>query len=172
MPVILVRIDDRLMHGQIVEGWLKIIDVDVVLIASDAVAQDETQKILMAMTVPNNVKLVIKNLDEAANVIISGRYNEEKIMVLTISPSDVLYMLDNGADFKSVNVGGMHFTNGKRQLLYNIYVDDLDLENLYKIHRKGIEIDGRVFPRDEKTNIMRLIEREYLAVYKSVDTNK
>jgi len=166
MPITLVRIDDRLMHGQVVQGWLRIIDVDVVLIASDMVARDRTQQILMAMAAPKNVKLEIKNLEDATKAVISGRYAEKKIMILTMRPSDVLYMLDNGADFKSVNVGGMHFINGKRRLLYNLYVDDIDLENLYRICKRDIEVEGRVFPKDRKVNIIYLIEREYLAMHK------
>ncbi|MDR2665917.1 MAG: PTS sugar transporter subunit IIB [Endomicrobium sp.] len=164
MPIVLVRIDDRLIHGQVVQGWLKAINVDVVLIASDTVAQDETQQILMAMTMPSDVKLVVENLKDATSKVVRGEYAREKMMILTTSPSDVLYMLDNGTDFKSVNVGGMHFKNGKKQLLYNLYADVVDLENLYKICRKGVEIEGRIFPKDEKVNIMHLIEKEYLVI--------
>jgi PTS system mannose-specific IIB component len=86
------------------------------------------------------------------------------MMILAASPSDVLYMLDNGADFKSLNVGGMHFKKGKKQLLYNLYVDAVDLGNLYRICKKGVEIEGRIFPKDEKVNIIRLVEKKYLEV--------
>jgi len=169
MPIILVRIDDRLIHGQVVQGWLKAIDVDIVLIASDVVAQDEIQQLLMAMTMPSDVELVIENLKDATSKVVNGQYGEKKMMILTASPSDVLYMLDNGVDFKSVNVGGMHFKNGKKQLLYNLYVDVIDLEDLYMICRKGVEIEGRIFPKDEKSNIMHLVEKEYLAIHKKME---
>jgi mannose/fructose/N-acetylgalactosamine-specific phosphotransferase system component IIB len=78
MSIVLVRIDDRLIHGQIVQGWLKAVDVDVVLIASDTVSQDETQQILMAMAIPSNVKLVIENLEDATSKVVSGQYAEKK----------------------------------------------------------------------------------------------
>ena len=60
MTIKIVRIDDRLIHGQIVQGWLKTVDVDKILIVSDEVASDEMQKILLSMAVPSSVKLVIK----------------------------------------------------------------------------------------------------------------
>ncbi|MCA6079624.1 MAG: PTS sugar transporter subunit IIB [Endomicrobium sp.] len=166
MPIVLVRIDDRLVHGQIVQGWLKTIDVDTILIASDIVVQDTMQQMLMAMAVPHNIKLDIKSPKDATNAIISGKYNKERVMVLAVSPSDILYMVENGANFKSVNIGGMHFISGKRQLLYNLCVNDNDVESLYKICIRAIEIEGRVLPEDERINIIPLIEREYKAMCK------
>jgi PTS system mannose-specific IIB component len=168
MPIVLVRIDDRLVHGQVVEGWLKIVNVDTILVVSDVVARDTVQQILMSMAVTENVKLVVKNLKDATDTIKSRQHAKEKIMILTVSPSDILYMIDNGINFRSVNVGGMHFMNGKRQLLYNLFVDDNDVENLYKICNRGVKIEGRILPKDQKTNIMRVIEKEYLAIRKKV----
>ncbi|MDR0820565.1 MAG: PTS sugar transporter subunit IIB [Endomicrobium sp.] len=166
MPIVLVRIDDRLIHGQIVQGWLKILDVNIILVVSDIVTLDTVQQMLMTMAVPGNIKLDIKNLKDATNVITSRQYDRERVMILAVSPSDILYMIEAGADFKSVNVGGMHFINGKRQLLHNLCVNDSDVESLYKIHIKSIEIEGRILPEDEKKDIMSLIKKEYKAMHK------
>lgn len=160
MPIVLVRIDDRLVHGQIVQGWLKVIDVNLIVVASDAVASDPMQQMLMAMAVPSNVELEIKSVNDTLNAIIKGDYEKSKTMILAGNPSDILFLIDNGAGFKSVNVGGMHFVPGKRQILCNLSVDDNDVENLYKIYSKGIEIEGRVLPADERTNIISVIEKE------------
>ncbi len=164
MSIVLVRIDDRLVHGQIVQGWLKILDVDIILIISDIATLDIMQQILMTMAVPGNIKLDIKNLKDATNAVTSGQYDKERVMILAVSPSDVLYMIENGADFKSVNIGGMHFISGKRQLLHNLCVNDNDVENLHKIHIKSVEIEGRILPEDEKKDIIPIIEKEYKAI--------
>jgi PTS system mannose-specific IIB component len=166
MPIVLVRIDDRLVHGQIVQGWLKNISVDKIVVASDIAASDGLQKMLMSMAVPTNVSLEVKNVDDAIKSISDGEYVGAKTMILASSPADILKMLENGADFKSVNVGGMHFVSGKRQLLRNMSVDDCDIENLYKIYVKGIELENRVLPLDERTNIIPVIEKEYLKINK------
>ncbi len=166
MPIVLVRIDDRLVHGQIVQGWLKVVDVNKIVIASDIVACDTMQQMLMAMAVPSNVELEIKSVQEAADAVLSGKYAKDKTMILAASPQDILYMIERGADIKSVNVGGMHFVHGKRQLLCNLSVDDNDVLSLYNIYNKGIEIEGRVLPADERTNIIPIIEREYKKVNK------
>jgi PTS system mannose-specific IIB component len=166
MPIVLVRIDDRLVHGQIVQGWLKILDVNIILVVSDTVTLGVMQQTLMAMAVPGNINLNIKNPKDATKAIISGQYDKERVMILAVSPSDVLYMIENGADFKSVNVGGMHFIDGKRQILHNLCVNDNDVESLYKIHVKSIEIEGRILPEDDKKNIIPIIEKEYKAMHR------
>ncbi|OEG70398.1 hypothetical protein ATZ36_04530 [Candidatus Endomicrobiellum trichonymphae] len=166
MPIVLARIDDRLVHGQIVQGWLRILNVDIILIVSDIVILDAMQQMLMTIAVPANIRLDIKNLKDATNAITSGQYDKDKVMILAVSPSDVLYMIENGAGFKSVNVGGMRFINGKRQLLHNLCVNDSDVESLHKIHIKSVEIEGRILPEDEKKDIASIIEKEYKAIHR------
>ena len=66
MPVVLVRIDDRLVHGQVVEGWLKAIRATHIVVASDPVAADETQKALYLLAVPQGIQLSCLSIREAA----------------------------------------------------------------------------------------------------------
>lgn len=163
MPIELVRIDDRLVHGQIVQGWLKIIDINKIVVVSDIVANDQMQQMLLMMAVPSSVDLEMKTIKDASRDALEGKYDKPKTMLLFSNPSDVLGMLENGVDIKSVNVGGMHFSNGKRQVLCNLSVDDKDVEALARIHRKGIEIEGRVLPADERVDVYPVIERECIS---------
>ena len=160
MSIELVRIDDRLVHGQIVQGWLKIIDIGKIVVVSDDVANDQMQQMLLSMAVPSNIKLEIKTVKDASKDALNGEYQKDKVMLLFSNPSDVLDFIENGATVKSVNVGGMHFSNGKKQLLCNLSVDKKDIDALVKIHRKGIETEGRVLPADERIDIFPVIEKE------------
>jgi len=160
MPIELVRIDDRLIHGQIVQGWLKVIHINKIVVVSDAAANDQMQRMLLMMAVPSSVELEIKMISDASKDALEGKYDRHKTMFLFSNPSDVLDVIENGVDIKSVNVGGMHFTVGKKQLLCNLSVDDKDIEALSKIYSKGIEIEGRVLPADERVNVAAVIERE------------
>lgn len=164
MPIVLARIDDRLVHGQIVQGWLKTISVDTLLVVSDLVSCDKMQQVLMAMALPNDIEFKVQSIKGAVNAILSGQYDKRKAMLLAVSPSDILYMIESGVNLKSLNVGGMHFVNGKRQLLYNIYVNDKDIESLYKIYINGVDIESKILPSDERVSIIPLIKKEYLAI--------
>jgi PTS system mannose-specific IIB component len=161
MSIVLVRIDDRLVHGQIVQGWLKTIDIDAVLVVSDSAAKDKMQQTLMKMALPNAINLYVKTLKDATTSLKSGDYDKENIMILAVHPSDILYMINEGVKITSLNIGGMHFINGKKQLFKNICVDNEDIENLHRIYSKGVEVESRVLPYDEKSNVMNLLEKEY-----------
>ncbi|MDR1418093.1 MAG: PTS sugar transporter subunit IIB [Endomicrobium sp.] len=166
MPISLVRVDDRLVHGQVVQGWLKTISVNVLLVVSDIVVQDKMQQALMEMAVPNDIKLEIKNLKDAVNIL-RATDSKSNVMVLMASPKEAFDILESGIKFNSLNIGGMHFSNGKKQILNNVCADNTDIEFLYKIYQKGIELESRVLPRDDRVNVIPLIEKEYLSLSKA-----
>ncbi len=160
MTIKIVRIDDRLIHGQIVQGWLKTVDVDKILIISDEVANDEMQQVLLSMAVPSSVKLVIKNIKDATYEISNEVYENDKLMILFSNPQDIVRMIDNGIKFQSINIGGMHYSHGKKQLLPNLSVDKNDVMSFLKLIDSGIELETRALPQDERYNAVNDIQKE------------
>ena len=160
MSIKIVRIDDRLIHGQIVQGWLKTIDVDKILIVSDEVANDEMQQVLLSMAVPSSVKLVIKNINDASYEIANEVYEQDNLMILFSNPQDIVKMIDNGIKFQSINIGGMHYAHGKKQLLTNLSVDKSDVEAFLKLINCGIELETRALPQDDRYNAVTDIQKE------------
>ena len=160
MTIKVVRIDDRLIHGQIVQGWLKLVQIDKILVVSDEVAKDEMQKVLLSMAVPSNIKLFIKNIKDASYDISNNVYEKDNLMILFSNPQDVVRMLDNGIKFNTINIGGMHFAHGKKQLLPNLSVDRKDIESFLKLIKYGIELETRALPQDERYNAINDIKQE------------
>lgn len=160
MGIEVIRIDDRLIHGQIVQGWLKTVFVNRILVVSNEVANDEMQKALLSMAVPSTVELSIKNIKDASSEIINNVYEKEKVMILFSNPCDIVKMMDNGVKFHSVNVGGMHFIHGKKQLLSNVSVDSNDIKAFLKLISCGIELESRILPNDERHSISDTIKKE------------
>ncbi len=160
MSIKVVRIDDRLIHGQIVQGWLKTVQIDKILVVSDEVAADEMQQILMSMAVPGSVKLIIKNIKDASYDLSNGVYDSDRLMILFSNPQDVVRVLNDGIQFQSVNVGGMHYSHGKKQLLTNLSVDRNDVESFLRLLSFGVELEARALPQDEKYNIVFDIQKE------------
>ena len=155
-----IRIDDRLIHGQIVQGWLKTVFVNRILVVSNEVANDEMQQALLSMAMPSTVELSIRNIKDASYEIINNVYDNEKVMILFSNPCDIVKMIENGVKFNSVNVGGMHFVHGKKQLLSNVSVDSNDIRAFMKMISCGIELESRILPNDERHNISDTIKKE------------
>ena len=159
MSVVLVRIDDRLVHGQVVEGWVKSLRINHVVVASDTVAADETQRALYCLAVPHGISLDCLSVADAAKEWIKSGWNDEKVIILTSSPQDVLRLLQAGAPLKSVNVGGMHYREGRVQVLKAVSLDDSDVATFHALADQGIVLEARPLPLDEPVNVATLLDQ-------------
>jgi mannose/fructose/N-acetylgalactosamine-specific phosphotransferase system component IIB len=157
MPLSLVRIDDRLVHGQVVEAWLPLVRAELVLVCSDAAAADETQGLLMRLALPERVELAVLPAAEAArHPAFSGR-DPRRALVLAPGPREILALLDNGAVFGEVNVGGLHYSAGRVQLGKAIFLSADDTQALLEISRRGVKLEGRALPTDDKVDVLEML---------------
>ncbi len=157
MPIVLVRIDDRLVHGQVVEGWLPSLKADRLLVVSDAAADDPMQRSLMGLALPEFASLEIVRTKEAVAAVRRAAAGSDRVLVLAPGPAEVLALIEGGAGFESVNVGGMHYEAGRVQLGKAIFLGRSDLEALAAIAAKGVRLEGRAVPSDESTDVLDLI---------------
>jgi mannose/fructose/N-acetylgalactosamine-specific phosphotransferase system component IIB len=157
MPITLLRIDDRLIHGQIVEGWLRSIDVNCIIVVNNAVAGDEMQCSLYGISVPSGIRVECLSVSEAAADISCGKFDGYSVLLLTASPQDALELIMRGLKINSINVGGMHYSPGKTQLLKSLSVNKPDVEALKKLSALNVELEGRVLPMDARIDIMKII---------------
>jgi mannose/fructose/sorbose-specific phosphotransferase system IIB component len=156
MGLKLVRIDDRLIHGQVVVGWVRFLNADHIIVANDATAQDVMQKALYEMVVPRELKVSILTISETAEKFKQAAFGNDTIILLVSRPQDILYLVNLGMVIKTINVGGMRFEPGKRQISKSISVNNEDCAALAELIDKGIEIEGRAVPTDEKLDIIKL----------------
>jgi mannose/fructose/sorbose-specific phosphotransferase system IIB component len=150
MEIQLIRIDDRLIHGQVVVGWVKTLQTECLVVVSDAIAANTMQKTLMEMAVPPELKVRFYTIEEAAKVVAEKRENLKSLLLFS-NPADVLAFAIHGAPLASVNIGGMHFCEGKRQVGKIICVNDEDVEAFRKLKQKGVELEVRAVPGDPRT---------------------
>ena len=157
MPLVLVRIDDRLVHGQVVEGWIPALRAEHVLVVSDAAADDETQVALMRLALPEAVGLEVLGVAAAARHPALGGSFAKRTLVLAPGPGEVAGLLEGGARFPEVNVGGLHYTAGRVQLGKAIFLSDQDKEALRAIAGRGVRLTGKALPSDAAIDILEMI---------------
>ena len=159
MGVELLRVDDRLVHGQVVEGWLKALRINHIVVASDEVEADETQKALYLLAVPHGVQLTTAEVAVAAQAWKANRWKEDRALVLVSTPEDAVRLLDAGAPIKAVNLGGLHYRAGRVQVLKGVSLDDQDVRALKTLAAKGILLEARPLPLDEPVDIALYLQR-------------
>lgn len=153
MGLVQVRIDDRLIHGQVVVGWRQALNPDRIMLCSDEVANTEWQKTIYLSAVPPEVAASVLTLQETVAELLSERAAGERILLLVDDPKYVVDLVAAGVPIRSVNVAGMHFKPGKNQIAPFIFVDDRDIANLRLLYEQGIHLEGRDVPTRSPVNI-------------------
>lgn len=151
--ILLTRIDNRLVHGQVGVTWTKTIGANLLLVANDEAAEDKMTQQLMAVTAKSSgAGIRFFSIKKTAAIIHKAAPNQ-KIFIICKTPQDVRKLVDAGVEIKDVNVGNMHFSNGKRALSKKVYVDDQDYEDLKYLVDKGINVFIQDVPGDQKQSI-------------------
>lgn len=158
MGVTLLRVDDRLVHGQVVEGWVPHLKVDLVVVVSDAAAEDEIQTALMKMALPPSVGLLVQSVAAAAETLASPQFASRSALVLVPGPAEALSLVESGLAVDRVNVGGLHYTVGKVQLGRALFLDEKDRLALRALAAKGVRLEGRALPGDAEEDLSAALE--------------
>ena len=105
--IIHIRIDDRLIHGQVATMWTNNLGATRIMVINDEVANNDLQKSVLRMAAPSNVSTSIISRDTAVKNISLGKYRGQRVFIVVKSPLDILHLVNNGLDIKKVNVGNM-----------------------------------------------------------------
>ncbi|EOL50658.1 mannose/fructose/sorbose PTS transporter subunit IIB [Enterococcus caccae] len=162
MDIRLVRIDDRLIHGQVATVWTKSTNVNRILVISDAVAHDTLRKALLVQAAPPGVKVNVITVDKMIEAFADERFDSLKVMLLFTNPEDVKRVVAGDVVFKSVNIGGMSFTSGKRMITNAVAVNEEDIAAFKYLHDQGIKLEIRKVVADSQVDLMELLKKEHL----------
>jgi len=162
MRLVLTRIDDRLLHAQVALGWVGALSPDVVVVADDKLAEDRRQVQLMRMSLPPEVELVAVGVDEAARLLKQDEAGDRKCIVVVRTPAEALRFVEAGAPVAWVNVGGMHFAEGKIRLLPYVYADRRDAELLARLASKNVQLTAQDVPGNPAYDVVKLLEESGL----------
>lgn len=155
----LLRIDDRLIHGQVAYGWTSALGVNVILVVNDEAQNDQMKAMALNLAKPANVNLYIRGVQESGEIVQKfSESQKSKVLVLVKNTDDAVALARNsGGVIKEVNVGGLRYSEGKRKLTDLVAVDDQDLANLKEMEGLGIELEFRMLPRDKKKGLKDMI---------------
>jgi PTS system mannose-specific IIB component len=147
MSVELVRIDDRLIHGQVVTTWVKDFGIEQVLIINDKAAADKTQKTVLTMAAPSGVKVLVFGVSQFIEIIKSTPIKKRTMLILSTSV-DVLALAENGVKIEKINVGGMRMTEGRRSLSRAVAVTPEEEAAFRKLMELNLPVEIQMVPRD------------------------
>ncbi len=143
MPIVFARVDDRLIHGQIVQAWLPHLNVDEVVIARTKHNKATLNEGLLRLSLPYEYELTFL---EAEKLSLYAANSKRRLFLLMGSLRDLSEILTNGVLVRSVNIGGMHFKEGAQKLADHVFLDEEDKKLLKLAVDLGVSIETRAVP--------------------------
>jgi D-glucosaminate PTS system EIIB component len=148
MALRLVRIDDRLIHGQVVAVWLRAIGADRIVIVDDRTAKDEFLKDLVTLAAPQGVPVEVCTAAEGERRVAELAATSENAFVLMRSPVTALQLRKAGVPIPVLNVGGMGAGPGRRSLYKTISASDAELQAMRDLEAMGTRVELKIVADD------------------------
>lgn len=151
MAIRMIRIDDRLVHGQIAAAWSKTLQLKRIWVIDDGVANDDFVKSVMKMVSPAGVSLVITGEDKIQNLVNKYDEDENNTLVLMKLPKVAKKVFDAGVSLRELNVGGMGAGPDRKTLFKNISASAEEKKELEAMRDDGVKVYFQVTPNDKQT---------------------
>lgn len=148
-----LRVDYRLVHGQVAISWSRALGADCILVANDEVAKDEMRQSMLRISKPQGIKLVIKSMEDSIKAIKSGVTDKYKLFIVVNNVKDVERLTDAVPEINDVNLGVLPAVEGSRALSKAINVTADDTETLKHLLSKGIRMEIQQVPTETAVKV-------------------
>jgi mannose/fructose/N-acetylgalactosamine-specific phosphotransferase system component IIB len=138
--IVLTRVDDRLIHGQVVIAWAQTVSPNVYVLADDDIAAETEEHDIFRAGVPAGQSVQFMSVQEAAALIPEFQKSPDRILILVADIDSVVRLCDNAPSVTSVNLGGVHGAQGRRQRLPYLFLSDREESNLKALDQKGVKV--------------------------------
>lgn len=159
MGIVHVRIDDRLIHGQVAAYWCNSLRVSRIMVANDKIANDDLRKSMLRMAAPPGIRTSLISLEKAANNIKAGNYDNQRVLLIFEGPQDAVDLINLGVDIDTINVGNLAHKEGAVQIKSNIKVVEEEIEAFKKLNEMGVKLTAKMIPDDPETDFMTYLNK-------------
>lgn len=161
MTVVHVRMDNRLIHGQILVSWNAKFSIDRIIVTNDKVAADPLQVTLLEAVAPIGAKVSVLSVKDAVAYCNSPEAEVEKIFIIAKWPEDGVGLVEGGLDLPVINLGNQAFSRGSKKLSRTVYLKEEGVKALKRAHNKGVRITCRMMPANPETEYWPMIAKAF-----------
>ena len=161
MRVTVMRVDDRLIHGQIITRWIDYAEAKRILVVDDKAAGDSIQQMLLKLAVPSGIKLEILSKEDGIKRIQTDTTNDN-VLLLMRNPEEARQFLKMGFEIKTINIGNISNSKsetGRKKVLDYIYLEERDAAAMRELLKMGIQPDVRAIPTERSKDGAELLKK-------------
>lgn len=157
--IALARIDDRLIHGQVVTNWIKVTDTTDIYVVDDQLVNDVLMKRVLNAAAPKGIPVSILTVEESiAKLKEEPSSDKERILILTKFPQPYEKMLEEGIKLEKIILGGMGMRGNRKQIHRNISANDEEIECMKRIIAKGTPIVYQLTNKDSADDVQKYLK--------------
>ena len=160
MEIVKVRIDDRLIHGQVAAVWSLVTRATRIMVIDDDVINDPINKEALKMACPSRCKLSILSTKRAAENLLAKKYEGEKVFIVVKSPSTIKKLVCLGFVPDEVNVGNMGGKTDTIMIQKAVNITKQDIQDFNYLLDKDISVFAQMVPNDEKVSLKSLLSKD------------
>ncbi|MEW6545872.1 MAG: PTS sugar transporter subunit IIB [Bacillota bacterium] len=157
MPVKHLRIDNRLIHGQVVVAWAKHEGIDTLIVANDQVAADDFQRTILVSVAPPGIRVLVLGVGDTLAYVRDPAHEHENVFILCKTPEDALALHEGGLGLQEMNVGNMAFVVGSKKVSKSVFVTPENVETFKKLSQSGVRLTCRMMPTEGKNDFMAML---------------
>lgn len=159
MEITNVRIDERLIHGQVAAMWTGALKISRIIVVDNEIVKNDFRKRMLKMACPNGVKLSILDAATATTNINNRKYEGDRIFLIVSGPETLVDMVNNGFELKEVNVANMSGGSDTKQIKKTVCITVEDEKNFRDLSERGIYFYTQMIPSAEKEEFMPLLNK-------------
>ncbi len=146
MPIVLARVDCRLVHGQVLETWVPHTGANCLLVVNDDLDANPILRSVMEIAVPSSIRVMFRRVGEAAEAVSEIDRRNARAILLCATLQDALRIFRAGVRFTALNVGNLHHAEGKVEISPSVYFAPGDFEAVDSLSRLGVAVTVRSTP--------------------------
>lgn len=156
--IVLCRIDDRLIHGQVVTSWVKQTGGNKIIIVDDVLSKDVFMQKVLKAAAPPEVKVEVLNIVDATDVLKEEPVYGEKIIILVKVPQTLETLIESGVELPKIILGGMGAKEGRKKFNRNVSAGIEEVDSMKRIIEGGTQIYYQLVPTEAAVNVNKLLE--------------
>ena len=148
-----VRVDDRLIHGQVVTQWVNVFKAQHIVVIDNNVAKDKMQKSVLKFAAPPDIKVSIFSVDKAVEACEKNQFGTKNVFVLFRDVKQIAELQEKGVSFEEITIGQMAIINDRKQIYKQVGLSESEAQTLMDIEKTGVKLYFQMQPTDKKESL-------------------
>ncbi|UCG90960.1 MAG: PTS sugar transporter subunit IIB [candidate division WOR-3 bacterium] len=151
--MLILRIDDRLIHGQVIAGWARPLGIESIILVSDRISKDEWSCSAYRLAIPQGIEFSCVGIKECVESL--NESNKKRVMIIVESVQEASDLVDEGLEVQEITIGGLGYREATRQIAPYIYLSSEDIESVVHLYQRGIKVIGKQLPNSPRIDVIK-----------------